>query len=426
MEEKEITPVLSQVRSLLCLTLSHLKSNASDNAIKKSFDALIEKIQNTDTEAVAATIRNDYRSLIMKMDIEDTSVQKGAKKSLLSKFFQKEKKDEPLQELIRVTENLLNAFAKGSLLIVNEKSSLYKTVSEIRAGGYKDYTETQISEFGQKILAFFMSQSWENEMVTRERTELKNIIAILASNIQEFGAETKSFETGLSNYAKKIESASSLEDIVKAKQEILFETEKIRQANQTVNQKLEKAKEKVEVSTTRIKELEKELEKVELEKIIDHLTQTYNRRALDRRIDTAIRQVKGDEKMAGLIMFDLDNFKKFNDTYGHRAGDQVIKTVAMLSKEVFEDGGFVGRYGGKEFAVVFFEKSLSRCLKRANELLKNISAHEFIYKKKTIRITVSIGVTMVSEKDTIESAYERVDKFLYQAKKNGKNRVIGK
>lgn len=425
MEENELTPLLNQIKSLLRLTLSHLKLSADDDTIRKGFDTLVEKISGAGTEEDISLIKKDYRSLIIKMD--SAAVEEKPKKSFVKKFFQKEEKEKKhLEEFSRITENLLTAFAKGTLLVLKEDSPLYKSTSAIKTGNYQDYSESKLAEYGEKILSFFMGQSLENEVVTKERNELKKIISILASNIQKFGEETKTFDTGLSSYAEKIERASSLQDILQAKKEILSETEKIRQANQTVNQKLEKAKEEVDASTSRIKTLEKELEKINLEKIIDHLTGIYNRRALDMRVDTAIRQVKEDEKMAGFIMFDVDNFKKFNDTYGHRAGDQVLKTVAMLSKEAFEDGGFVGRYGGEEFAVVFLEKSPPRCLKRANKLLKNISAHEFIYKKKTIRITVSIGVTMISEKDTIESAYERVDKFLYQAKKNGKNRVEGK
>ena len=419
-----MTPFLNQLKSLLRLTLSHLKSSTGDDTIKKGFDVLIEKIGRTREEEDLSHIKKDYRSLIIKMD--SATVERKPKKSLMNKLFQKEEKEKKqLEEFSKITENLLTTFTKGTLLILKEDSPLYQSTSSIKTGNYQDYSETQLADYGQKILSFFMGQSLENEVVTKERNELKKIISILASNIQEFGDETKAFDTGLSSYAEKIKKASSLQDIVQAKREILFETEKIREANKTINSKLKKAKEKVEVSTIRINELEKELKKVNLEKATDPLTRVYNRQALDRRMETAIIQVK-KEKLTCVVIIDIDTFKKFSDTYGHRAGDQVLKTVAMLSKEIFKDGGFVARFEGEKFAIVLFEKPLTRCLKKADELLKSISSHEFIYKEKEIHITVSIGITMIQERDTVESAYKRAGDFLYQAKRNGKNRVRGK
>ena len=424
MEEKEISIFLSQLKSLLRLTLSHLKASTDDDAIRNGFDALVEKIGRARTEEDISLIKIDYRSLIIKMD--SASVEEKPKKSFMNKLFKNEEKEKKqLEEFSKITEDLLTNFAKGTLLILKEKSLLYQPTSAIKAGNYQDFSEARLTEYGQKILSFFMGQSMEIEVVTKERKELKKIISILASNIQEFGDETKAFDTGLSSYATKIEKASSLQDIVLAKKEILFETEKIREANKTIDSKLRKAKDKVEISTMRINELEKELKEINLKKATDPLTQVYNREALDNRIETAIKQVKKG-KLACTITFDIDNFKKFNDTYSSRVGDLVLKTIAMLAKEIFKEGGFVARYGGEEFSVVLFERPLSHCLKKANELLTGISTHEFTYQKKEIHITVSIGITMIRGNDTVKSAYKRVDDYLYKAKRKGKNRVIGK
>ena len=424
MKEIETTAFLNQIKSLLRLTISHLKSSTDDNTIKKGFDALVEDIGRARSEEDMSLIKKDYRSLIIKMD--STVAEEKPKKSFMNKFFQKEEsKNKELQEISRIAENLLTTFAKGTLLVLKEDSPLYKSTSSIKAGNYQDYSGAQLDEYGQKILSFFMGQSWENEVVTKERNELKKIISILASNIQEFGDETKVFDTGLSNYASKVEAASSLEDIIIAKKEILFETEKIKVVNKSINLKLKKARDRVEASTMRIDELEKELKKLNLEKVTDKLTQVFNRQALDNRMKAAIKQVD-EGKLVCLIMLDIDDFKKFNDSYGQRAGDLVLKTVGLLAKEVFAEGGFVARHGGEKFAIVLIEKPVSRCLKKANQLLSNIGAHEFIYKKKEIHITVSIGTTMIKSKDTVESAYKRANDYLYEAKRKGKNRVVGK
>ena len=203
MEENELTPLLNQTKSLLRLTLSHLKSSAGEDTIRKGFDTLIEKISGARTEEDISLIKKDYRSLIIEMD--SAAVEEKPKKSLMKKNFQKEEKEKKqLEDFSRITETLLTAFAKGTLLVLKEDSPLYKSTYSIKTGNYQDYSEAHLAEYGQKILSFFMGQSLENEVVTKERTELKKIISILASNIQEFGDETKAFDTELTSYAEKI------------------------------------------------------------------------------------------------------------------------------------------------------------------------------------------------------------------------------
>jgi diguanylate cyclase (GGDEF)-like protein len=124
-----------------------------------------------------------------------------------------------------------------------------------------------------------------------------------------------------------------------------------------------------------------------------------------------------------LIIFDLDDFKHINDTYGHIAGDKTLIYVAKVLKNSLRNEVKAYRFGGEEFVIVLNRIDIQEAKKIANRILKTISDSKLIYKNNTIKITMSGGITTHKAKDTIESIIERADKALYKAKDNGKNRV---
>jgi diguanylate cyclase (GGDEF)-like protein len=122
-------------------------------------------------------------------------------------------------------------------------------------------------------------------------------------------------------------------------------------------------------------------------------------------------------------MFDLDHFKKVNDTYGHLAGDFILVEVSKIIKGQLRDSDIFGRIGGEEFMILLAHTKKDDSLKVTNKLLKLISNYQFIYNDQIIPITISIGITSVLNDDTYLSIVNRVDKALYKAKQNGRNKI---
>lgn len=123
-----------------------------------------------------------------------------------------------------------------------------------------------------------------------------------------------------------------------------------------------------------------------------------------------------------LIMLDIDNFKRVNDTYGHSEGDTVIKGLSAILSEIDNNNEyyFAGRWGGEEFMLLIEKESEQKIWDLAEEIRKDFAALDF---PKAGKQSVSIGITMLQPDDTIDSICVRSDKALYQAKSNGKNRV---
>ena len=157
----------------------------------------------------------------------------------------------------------------------------------------------------------------------------------------------------------------------------------------------------------------------------DGLTRLYNRTEIERRIREALAESKRDVSGGGLclIMLDIDNFKRVNDTYGHREGDLVIIGLSDVLKKAAEDSPeiSVGRWGGEEFMMLLKGKSSDRLEELAEEIRKDFMSISF---PNAGHQTVSVGITRLQDNETVDSLCSRVDKALYSAKETGKNRVV--
>ena len=162
-------------------------------------------------------------------------------------------------------------------------------------------------------------------------------------------------------------------------------------------------------------------EKLQKLATVDSLTGIYNRYKTNEEIEIEIgRNKRYDEKFA-LAMFDIDHFKRVNDTYGHEIGDYVLQEIsAIVTKEIRESDRF-GRWGGEEFMLILPKLNKAEALHVSEKLRSKIENHEF---KDVGRITISIGVSIFESSDTKESLLKRVDNALYRAKDEGRNRVV--
>ncbi len=127
------------------------------------------------------------------------------------------------------------------------------------------------------------------------------------------------------------------------------------------------------------------------------------------------------------MLLDIDHFKRFNDTWGHQTGDQVLRLVAMTLKSNIKGKDIAARYGGEEFAAVLPETDLEGATIVADNIRKAVQAKELLKRstsEKLGRVTASFGVAMLRPDDTPSTLIERADRCLYAAKRTGRNRVV--
>ena len=169
-------------------------------------------------------------------------------------------------------------------------------------------------------------------------------------------------------------------------------------------------------------ELEESNKKLAQSSITDGLTGLYNRTEIERGIKSSLELLHESGNLS-LIMLDIDNFKKVNDTYGHKEGDNVIIALSDVLRNVLssEDTAYIGRWGGEEFMVLLQNADVNK----ASELAEKIRLAFASTSYETAGCqTVSIGVSQAEADETSDTLCSRVDKALYTAKANGKNQVV--
>jgi diguanylate cyclase len=184
---------------------------------------------------------------------------------------------------------------------------------------------------------------------------------------------------------------------------------------------------RLKASKHEITQLQHNLEAVRNESLTDPLTTLANRKFFDLALDKAMAESAKSGEPLSLLMTDIDHFKKFNDTFGHLTGDQVLRLVAQAVKQNVKGQDVAARYGGEEFAVVLPRTALQQALTVADHIRRAVMGKELM-KRSTGehlgRITISIGVAVRRPDDTAQSLIGRADTGLYAAKRNGRNRVI--
>lgn len=157
---------------------------------------------------------------------------------------------------------------------------------------------------------------------------------------------------------------------------------------------------------------------------VDGLTQVNNRRSFDEAIEREISRCRRYGRTLSLVLVDVDHFKKINDTFGHLAGDAVLKEVASAISKRIRKEDHLSRYGGEEFAVLTPEIDLKGAHAMAEKLRRMIEKHEFSFDGEVIPVTISCGVGTLGKKgDTSAALVQRADEKLYEAKEGGRNQV---
>ena len=186
-------------------------------------------------------------------------------------------------------------------------------------------------------------------------------------------------------------------------------TESVQMALSVLFEKMDDMSEALGKTQTALTEMESLVD-------VDCLTPLPNRRAFMRRLDWALAMQSRYGHKASLIFFDLNDFKKLNDTYGHAAGDAALQHVATMLNTIKRDSDFMARLGGDEFAVIMFHAGEEDSKRRASQIADQISNTPFDYDGKSIQVKSSAGCYATQPGDTAEFALHQADLAMFADK----------
>jgi diguanylate cyclase len=243
-----------------------------------------------------------------------------------------------------------------------------------------------------------------------DRSQFLAFLKNLSSWTSEFAGDVNKYQTQLQSINDRVQNCDT-----PPRQEILDVLSQIMQANRQLQERLDNAEQKLDVQTDQISSYLAEAR-------TDGLTGLLNRRAFDKAIDELFAGWTKNERSFSLGLIDIDHFKHVNDTYGHPAGDAVLKHVARLLQTELRESVCVARYGGEEFAVLS-TASAEETATALDQLRATIGSVQIKHEDHTISVTLSAGAAQIASDDRLGKLVRRSDEALYAAKSGGRNRV---
>lgn len=277
-------------------------------------------------------------------------------------------------------------------------------------------TEADLEQIYETYLSHIKMTDRIDKVGARVIGEIDDVMTLLGEALDM----SSSYGATLDGASQKLSTELTPDQVTSIVATLAKSTGEMRETNRILEERLA-------LSKSEISNLQQSLEAIRAESLTDPLTGLGNRKYFDRMIESAVQNALSSGEPLSLLMFDIDHFKSFNDSYGHLTGDQVLRLVGMSLKQTIKGQDITARYGGEEFAVVLPNTGLRQALTVADHIRRAVMAKEL--KKKSTgeilgRVTISVGVSMLKPNDDTDALIERADGCLYAAKRNGRNRVI--
>lgn len=286
----------------------------------------------------------------------------------------------------------------------------------ILIGNGQEFTEAACSDIYHKFFTVDHDHDALHETTDRIESELKRILEYVG----DAGEGATEYGKNLAQVEGEILGAKDVNGLKLAITQVLTETRKMEEINHDLEGKLAE-------STQEIGQLRDDLEDMRKEALTDALTGIANRKLFDMELRRHARDAMEAGESLALLLLDIDHFKKFNDTYGHQTGDEVLKLLAMTMTKTVKGEDVPARYGGEEFAVILPRTGLQGAIKVADGIRERISTKKLVNRSTNQdlgKITVSIGAGLFEFGEPLVDLIKRTDQALYKAKAAGRNRVV--
>lgn len=289
---------------------------------------------------------------------------------------------------------------------------LCKTL-DVLVQNHERFTPTR----NEEIFESFFGTEGQTEAMRAASSGIQDIAQRLTEQFQKAGVDIADYSAKLAAFGEGVSAGGDLAVLIET---MLRETE----AAQTRNKALE---DQLGDATREIQDLRGRLEDVRMEALTDGLTGLFNRKHFDAQLRRDARQAMEAGEPMTVVLCDIDHFKRFNDTYGHAIGDEVIKLVARTLKQNVKGRDTPSRYGGEEFAVILPQTALPDAVTLAEQIRRKLAGKELKTKggnRSFGSVTMSLGVAQYRYGEPLAGLLQRADEALYAAKRGGRNRVI--
>ncbi len=285
----------------------------------------------------------------------------------------------------------------------------------IREG--KDFTPQLLGQLYRQIAPENMALS-ATDLLGKD---ISSVLGSVLNTMERAGQDAASYSQTLKTASGEMAGTQSPQDMQKLMEGLIGATKAMEYRTRMLEEELNR-------SSTEVADLKIKMDDLRKESMTDMLTNIPNRKSFEMALQMALSEAESEGEHFSLLMCDIDHFKRFNDTWGHQTGDQVLRLVGACLSENVKGRDTAARFGGEEFTVLLRHTHLEDALNLANQIRGHVERKKLV-KKSTGDIlgtlTISIGVAQYRPGDTASSLLQRADERLYAAKREGRNRVMG-
>ena len=313
----------------------------------------------------------------------------------------------------RLAAKVEKGFSLGGLAeIISDVVALVARLSSYNSADFENYLVNLTGQLAE-VQAYLV----ESQKVEQAGGKAAQLSSVIHKDVQAIHLAVKS-----SNdlHELKSEISSQLINIVKSVDSYKRKEEAREQQLQDRYQQMNERLEEMELQTQTMKV---HIEDERIKAMTDPLTSLPNRAAYDEQIAAEFERWKRYQQHFSIAIADIDLFKRINDSYGHQAGDKVLRLIGNLLTRNCRTTDFVARYGGEEFVILLPSTSADKAAQGADKIRQGIETSPFNFHGKPVQITMSFGVAEVRPDESVEELFERADKALYSAKNSGRNRI---
>lgn len=325
------------------------------------------------------------------------------------------------EQLDKIASSLVSSFVPSIASIIDETiATLSKKIEQNPNLLLEDATEEQIRT------AISLRIALDKESLSEMVVSLDGVVAKLSQSLLAIIKKSDSTAEDIQKIKDELDSykEENITDFKVAHTKLYKIAVTLETNTKMLSKELQYHNGQVKIMGAKIEELEKELKKAKEESKEDFLTKLYNKRALNEFLHMHEASYNRLGHTFSIIFFDLDHFKKINDTYGHEAGDAVLSAFAKILKKESRASDIIGRYGGEEFIALLADTPKEAAAIFAEKVRAQVAKTKFLFRGTAISVNISCGVSERTEVKTLKQLLEHADAKLYKAKNDGRNRVV--
>jgi len=281
-----------------------------------------------------------------------------------------------------------------------------------------------LDDAGRRLKDLIYKQSQLKHNLVETQRQLRAMLAGLVDQLARFSESTGTYHDRIGHCAQRIAEANDIGAIGPVLDEVMQETRSIQEEARRSRDELITTREQARAAEERVAKLQEELDEASRMMRHDQLTGTLNRRGLEEMFEAERARAQRRNSTLALALLDIDNFKRLNDTFGHKVGDDALIHLTRVVRRHLRPQDVLARYGGEEFVILLPETESADAYNALTRLQRELTREFFMNDNQKLVITFSAGVTPLGFDEPLDSALGRADNAMYQAKQAGRNRVV--